>query len=158
MGFLFCSLMRPAFMVLAALCASACLAQKATEYAYTIAFTEPITQTHEKFILEGLRSQDPDALVWFNAAEQNVLTRVHSPLDRDQLQAFLLSCGAVITYLGRPVTDHVALKSSRNDMELGLPDLIDTGAPATDNVRYELEKKAWVEAHPTEYEQLTRPE
>jgi hypothetical protein len=132
--------------------------QRAQEYVYTIRFAEPVTQMQEKFLHECLRSQDPDALVWINAAERNALTRVHAALDRDQLQTDMAASGAVITYLGRPVVDHPLQKSVQPNGEVQLPVLKDTGDPATDNARYELEKKAWIEAHPDAYEQLTRPE
>jgi hypothetical protein len=145
-------------VLIAVFTASICFAQKAPEHAYTIRFSEPISQPQEKFIHEALRNQDPDALVWIDAAEQQVLTRVHAPLDRDQLQADLLPSGAVIFYLGRPVADHPSQKSAEASTEMQLPAFKDTGDPATDNVRYELEKKAWIEAHPAQYDQLTLPE
>ncbi len=132
-------------------------AQRAPEHAYTILFSTPIALAQEKFIHEALRSQDPDAQVWINAAEQNTLARVHAPIDRDLLQADLAPCGLVITYFGRPISDHPHMKSLPAG-DVAMPVFKDSGDPAVDNARYEVEKKAWVEAHPAAYQQLTAPE
>lgn len=149
---------RSAFVLVAVFMGAVCIAQKAPEHTYAIGFSAPITLAQDKFIHEALRSQDPDALVWINASERNALTSVHAALDRDQLQTDIAASGAVITYLGRPVADHPSQKSAEASTEVQLPIFKDTGDPATDNVRYELEKKAWIDAHPAAYELLTLPE
>lgn len=150
-------MVRSALSLIGLLSTMLCLAQRAPELAYTIQFSTVIDQAQEKFIHEGLRSQDPDALVWINALEQNVLTCVHATLDRDQLQTALAPCGLVITYFGRPRADHAVAKSTSVDSEEPMPAFKDTGDPSLDNARYEVEKKAWIDAHPATYEQLTSP-
>ncbi len=133
------------------------LAQKPFEQEYLIRFSTTVSLLQQKFIYEGLRSQDPDALVWINPNEQNTLVRVHTPLDKNLLQASVDPSGLVIDYLGPVHGDQQQLKSVLESSEQELPQYKDTGDHGNDNARYETVKKAWIETHPVQYDQLNQP-
>ncbi len=135
------------------LCACRAQAQKPSELDRVIEFSTVFSSAQSKFIHEGVTDQDPGALVWIDPAEQSVLLRVHVELDRDQLQTVVGQAGLQITYLGpprRPLSPVKSMAASDTDAQ---PVYRNTGDPATDNARYEVEKKAWIEAHPDLYEQ-----
>ena len=134
-------------------------AQKPMELDRIIEFSTPFTQAHSKFIHEGVTDQDPGALVWIDTSLQEVLLRVHVELDRDQLQQVLGQAGLTITYLGHPRHEVGSIRAAAPGGGGTKPVYVDTGDPATDNVRYELRKKNWIAVHPEEYlEAPTDPE
>ena len=127
--------------------------QKPLELDLMIEFSTVFDHAQEKFIHEGIRDQDPVALVWIDVAAQQVLVRMHSELDRVQLQAVIAAAGLHITYLGPPRIEADGLKSLSGNVNSAVPIYHDSGDPASDNARYELEKKAWIEARPELYQQ-----
>lgn len=118
-----------------------------------VEFSTMFDQAGSKFIHEGVRDQDPGALIWIDVAVQQVLVRAHVELDREQLQAVVTGAGLHITYLGPPRMEADAAKSLRPTDGDQLPAYRNSGDPAADNARYEMEKKAWVQAHPDLYQQ-----
>ncbi len=133
-------------------------AQKAQEFDRIIEFASAFTEAQSKFIHEGVRDQDPGALIWVDVPAQQVLLRAHVVIDRMQLQAVVGAGGLVITYLGPPRIEAGALKSAGTMSRAEAPVYRNTGDPALDNARYEFEKKAWIEAYPERYlQQLQTP-
>ena len=126
-------------------------AQKPFEFDRTIEFASAFDHAQEKFIHEGIRDQDPAALVWIDVTGQQVLVRVHVELDRAQLQAAVAASGLHITYLGPPRIEAEGLKSL-NSTSMA-PVYRDSGDPASDNARYEIEKRTWIETRPDLYQQ-----
>ena len=128
-------------------------AQKASEFDRVIEFASGFTEAQSKFIHEGVRDQDPGALIWMDVPAQQVLVRAHVVLDRGQLQAVVGIGGLEITYLGPPRVEADALRSTEPVPGGEAPVYRNTGDPASDNARYEMEKKAWIEAYPERYRQ-----
>lgn len=129
-------------------------AQMTSEFDRVIEFASAFSEAQSKFIHEGVRDQDPGALIWMDVPAQQVLVRAHVALDRVQLQAVVGMAGLEITYLGPPRIEADALRSSEPVADPEAPVYRNTGDPASDNARYEIEKKAWIEAYPERY----RPE
>lgn len=127
-------------------------AQKWTEVDRIIRFDGSFSASQSKFIHEGIRDQDPTALIWIDVAVQKVLVRAHSELDREQLQAAVGIAGLQITYLGPPLHEANGQKSLAAGSDAA-PTFYSTGDAAADNARYEMEKRAWIEAHPDLYQQ-----
>lgn len=127
-------------------------AQKPTEVDRIVRFDGAFSASQSKFIHEGIRDQDPAALIWIDVTAQKVLVRAHSELDREQLQAAVGVAGLQITYLGPPVHEANGQKSFAAASDPA-PAFYNTGDAAADNARYELEKRAWIEAHPDLYQQ-----
>ena len=128
-------------------------AQKTLEFDRVIEFASVFSEAQSKFIHEGVRDQDPGALIWVDVPAQQVLVRAHLVLDRAQLQAVVGIGGMEITYLGPPRVDADALRSVDPVPGAEAPVYRNTGDPASDNARYEMEKKAWIEAYPDRYRQ-----
>lgn len=127
-------------------------AQKQVEVDRIIRFDGAFSASQSKFIHEGIRDQDPTALIWIDVAVQKVLFRAHSGIDREQLQAAVGVSGLQITYLGPPLHEANGQKSLVAGSDAA-PTFHSTGDAAADNVRYEMEKRAWIEAHPDLYQQ-----
>lgn len=142
--------------VLAVVSVRSAMAQKPQDHHQVIQFTGPFDEAASKFIHEGVRDQDPTADVWIDVAVQSVLIRAHLQLDRAQLQAVVGQAGLQIAYLGAP--GNAVLRAGTAD-PFAAPVYRNTGDPAADNARYEAGKKAFIAAHPDQYEQqLTEPE
>ncbi len=135
---------------------SATEAQKTSEFDRVIEFASDFTEAQSKFIHEGVHDQDPGALIWMDVPAQQVLVRAHVVLDRGQLQAVVGMVGLEITYLGPPRIEADVLRSSEPARGADAPVYRNTGDPASDNARYEMEKKAWIEAYPERYRQQSR--
>ncbi len=132
---------------------------QAQELDRIIEFNTAFTRAQSKFIHEGVTDQDPGALVQIDPGTQNVLLRVHVELDRDQLQAVVGQAGLSITYLGPLRPEVGTVRTFYVQSADGPPVFRDSGDPAADNARYELEKKAWLIAHPEHHhQQAVEPE
>jgi hypothetical protein len=127
--------------------------QKPEELDRIIEFSTPFDQAQSKFIHEGVTDQDPGALVWIDPVVQSVLLRLHVELDPVQLQAVVGQAGLHITYLGPPRHEVGAMKALVPNSTDAAPVYVNTGDPAKDNARYELEKKTWIAVHPDLYQQ-----
>ena len=138
---------------------SSTVAQKPAELDRIVEFSTPFDQAQSKFIHEGVTDQDPGAFVWIDLPVQSVLVRVHVELDPVQLQAVVGQAGLHITYLGPARHEVDPVRSMASNASDTAPVYRDTGDPATDNTRYEMEKKAWITVHPDLYQQqATGPE
>lgn len=121
-------------------------AQHAPLLAYRIDFTTVISQANSKFIYEGAKSQDPNAVVRIEPEAQFVLLYLQSSLDLDLFQASINGSGLVISQMMR-LRNGARTERSHVDQDptTGLPAFVDTGDPAHDNLVYELAKRAWLE-------------
>jgi hypothetical protein len=132
------------------------LAQKPEEHDLKITFTTPVSQAQAKFVHEGIRSQDPDPLVWLDMGAQSAIVRCHVVLDRNELQAVIAPSGLVIARITEIGAGTPTVRST-TDVNEPMPEFIETGDEAMDDLRYELAKRAWVEEHPEGYQELTAP-
>lgn len=151
-------LMRAAMALIGFVCTLATFAQKPPELDYTITFTTVISLTQSKFIHEALRSQDPDAVAWVEQASHIALARTHVHLDPAEFQVAIAPSGLVVQQLsaisgGDPVIRNGLPPASSERM----PEYQNTGDATRDNIRYEVAKRAWIDAHPDGYEQLKAP-
>lgn len=122
-------------------------AQHAPLFAYRIDFTTGISQASSKFIYEGAKSQDPNAVVRIEPDAQFVLLYLQSSLDLDLFQASINGSGLVISQMARLRNGEWTERSHVDqDPTTGLPAYVDTGDPAHDNLVYELAKRAWLES------------
>jgi hypothetical protein len=131
-------------------------AQQPEKHDLKITFATPVSSAQVKFVNEGIRSQDPDPLVWLDPGAQSAIVRCHVVLDRSALQTAIDPSGLVIVRIMEIGAGTPAVKSAVDPNE-PMPEFVDTGSEALDDLRYELAKRAWVEEHPESHQQLTAP-
>ncbi len=131
-------------IVLSVCTASTLKAQQPAEHLYEIVFGTPITPSQEKFVHEGLRSQDPDPVVVVAHAEKKVWVGTSAILDQELFRDALAPGGLQITDF---VLIHESGRSSGADASgtnEALPEYVSTGDVQRDNSIYDLKKRLWL--------------
>ena len=105
----------------------------------------------EKIVHASINDQDPSALVSIDVPGQRVKVRTSVVLDREALEPRLGAFGVSIISLS-PITGPQSTErvSSAGSLS-GFPVYVATGDPANDEAVYQMNKAAWVEAHPDLY-------
>ena len=121
-------------------------AQEAQELDYEIHFTGAITDAGEKYLIEGLRNQNPTIQYWIDRPTQSALARTQVHLDRVALQMAITPSGLVIGHMRilTPHQDGVLERSGPND---DFPLYIDTAHPEMDQANYIRAKAHWFASH-----------
>ncbi|MCB9183960.1 MAG: hypothetical protein H6591_08575 [Flavobacteriales bacterium] len=94
-----------------------------------------------KLAMHVIRQLDPAAVLSVDGRILKV--RISDTIAANQLIAALNDQGGAY-----------ALVDARNESSSGFPVRIDTGDPAGDDARYDAAKRAWIEAHPAEYDAI----
>lgn len=126
--------------------ATTALAQKGPELDYQIHCVGPIGNAGEKFLREGLNTQDPAVVVWIDHATQSVIARTYVHLDPTALQEAIAPSGLVIGYMAL-MGSAPAEATVRSTTGMPFPEYEDTGDPAKDARRFLDAKAAWFAAH-----------
>lgn len=123
-------------------------AQHAAEHLYEIVFGSPIALQQEKFLQEGLRSQDPDPVVVISHAEGRVWVGTGSPLDQGLLSDALVPSGLLMTAMVPISEGRSSIGPGANGANDVMPEFVNTGDILTDNAIYDLKKRVWLARRP----------
>ena len=105
----------------------------------------------EKIVHASINDQDPSALVSIDLPGQRVKVRTSVVLDRPAMEQMLGAFGVSIISLS-PISGPQSTERASSAGSLpGFPVYVATGDPANDEAVHQVNKAAWVEAHPDLY-------
>ena len=126
-------------------------AQKQPMYDFLMHVAGMDGRDQEKIVRASINDQDPSALVSIDVPGQRVKVRTSVVLDRHALEPMLGAFGVSIISLAPLVGSGPTERVSPAGTLPGFPVYVPTGDPANDEAVYQMNKAAWVEAHPDLY-------